>query len=149
MEMVRMSRMQSNSRIVRNRWMKLIGLIFLVIPCLSLGQDVAPSGAATTTGPCSLANTGRIGTVTCTCGIGTRQGEEILKVLNTILANQLAPGAVMKKLDEILHAVNPNLPPKTYFCDGQWRTAGPSATAAFDVSIGGRRHCVQGDGSIE
>jgi hypothetical protein len=63
--------------------------------------------------------------------------ENIPAVLNKILANQLDPDVVMAKLDEILKAVNPNLPSKTYFCNGQWRTAGPSATAALEVRMGG------------
>ncbi len=61
----------------------------------------------------------------------------MLKILNKVLANQLDPQAVMAKLDEILKAVNPNLPTKTYFCNGQWRTAGPSASAGLDVTVGG------------
>lgn len=63
--------------------------------------------------------------------------ESIPSVLNKILVNQLDPEVVMKKLDEILHAVNPNLPAKTYFCNGKWRTVGPSATAALNVDMGG------------
>ena len=33
--------------------------------------------------------------------------------------------ALNKKVDEILHAVNPNLPTKIYFCNGGWRSEGP------------------------
>ncbi len=33
--------------------------------------------------------------------------------------------------------VNPNQPTRVYFCNGQWRTAGPSATAAFEIDMGG------------
>ena len=117
---------QSNCHAVRNLSTKLIGPLCVAIPCLVWAQQAPSSGAATTSGTCSLANTGKIGTVNYTCGIGARQGAEILKILNKILANQLDPEAVMMKLDEILHAVNPNLPAKTYFCDGHWRTAGPA-----------------------
>jgi hypothetical protein len=63
--------------------------------------------------------------------------QSIPAVLNKILANQLDPEAVMRKLDEILHAINPNLPVKTYFCDGTWRSAGPGAHAALDINMGG------------
>src|SRR6266576_557616 len=63
--------------------------------------------------------------------------EGIPSVLNKILANQLDPDAVMTKLDEILRAVNPNLPAKTYFCNGQWRTAGPGANAGLEINMGG------------
>jgi hypothetical protein len=61
----------------------------------------------------------------------------MLDILNKILANQLDPNAVMAKLDEILKAVNPNIPAKTYFCNGQWRTAGPGANAALEINMGG------------
>jgi hypothetical protein len=63
--------------------------------------------------------------------------ESIPAVLNKILSNQLDPDAVMEKLDEILKAVNPNVPAKTYFCNGQWRTAGPGPSAAFQITLGG------------
>ena len=143
MEAVSMQMTQSKCRSIRNLLLILIGSLCGANPCLVWAQQAPSSGSATTSGTCSLANSGQIGTVKYTCGIGARQGAEILKILNKILANQLDPEAVMKKLDEILHAVNPNLAAKTYFCDGHWRTAGPSATAAFDVSMGGRRRCVQ------
>jgi hypothetical protein len=42
---------------------------------------------------------------------------------------------VMKKLDEILHAVNPNLPKKTYTCHGGWTMEGPSATAMHQTNV--------------
>lgn len=61
----------------------------------------------------------------------------MLDILNKILANQLDPDAVMAKLDEILKAVNPNIPARTYFCNGQSRTAGPGPHAGFEISIGG------------
>jgi len=61
----------------------------------------------------------------------------MLAILNKILANQLDPDAVMAKLDEILKAVNPNIPAKTYFCNGQWRVAGPGAHAGFEINMGG------------
>ena len=59
--------------------------------------------------------------------------EGIPTVLNKILANQLDPDAVMKTLDEILHAVNPNAPVITYTCDGVRHSVGPSAQAAVEV----------------
>ena len=33
--------------------------------------------------------------------------------------------------------MNPNLPARTYFCDGHWKIVGPSANAALDISMGG------------
>ena len=61
----------------------------------------------------------------------------MLAILNKILADRLDPDAVMAKLDEILKAVNPNIPARTYFCDGKWRTAGPGQHAALEVYMGG------------
>src|ERR1019366_4426059 len=88
-------------------------------------------------GTCSVENSSQIGSVNITCGIGAEQGQAMLKILNKILADQLDPAAVMEKLDEILHAVNPNRQVKTYFCNGQWRTMGPGATAGLEVNMGG------------
>lgn len=95
------------------------------------------TGTATTSGACSPAASGNNNVFTINCGIGEAQGQKMVDILNKILANQLDPTEVMKKLDEILHAINPNLPTKVYFCDGEWRTQGPSATAALDISTGG------------
>ena len=51
--------------------------------------------------------------------------DAIPAVLNKILANQLDPIAVMEKLDEILHAVNPNAARKTYLLNGGFRVISP------------------------
>jgi hypothetical protein len=61
----------------------------------------------------------------------------MLVILNKILANRIDADVVVAKLDEILKAVNPNVPAKTYFCDGRWRTTGPGANAGFEISMGG------------
>ncbi len=61
----------------------------------------------------------------------------MLDILNKILTNQLDPDVVMPKLDEILKAVNPNVPKKTYLCDGMWRTLGPGANTGLEVNMGG------------
>ena len=55
--------------------------------------------------------------------------EGIPALLHKMLANQLDPNAVMAKLDEILKAVNPNVAPKVYMCNGLWRSAGPGLTS--------------------
>jgi hypothetical protein len=109
-------------------------LMLLAIPC----QSQTTTGKADTTGPCSPAVTGSNNQFTISCrGIDKEQGQKMLDILNKILANQLDPKAVMEKLDEILRAVNPNLPTTTYFCNGQWRTVGPSARAAQEITMGG------------
>jgi hypothetical protein len=91
MEAVSMQMTQSKCRGIRNLLLILIGSLCGANPCLVWAQQAPSSGAATTSGTCSLANTGQIGTVKYTCGIGARQGAEILKILNKILANQLDP----------------------------------------------------------
>lgn len=111
-------------------------LMLIALPCRS--QKPSTTGEATTTGPCSPAVTGNNNQFNINCqGISKEQGAKMLGILNKILANQLDPEAVMAKLDEILKAVNPNVPAKTYFCNGMWRTAGPGKNAGFEVSMGG------------
>jgi len=112
----------------------LILSLLMAIPCWS---QTTATGKAETAGACSPAVTGSKNTFTINCGINKEQGQKMLVILNKILANQIDPDAVMAKLDEILKAVNPNIPAKTYFCNGQWRTAGPGANAGFEVSMGG------------
>src|SRR5258708_16779170 len=112
----------------------LILSLLIAIPCWS---ETTTTGKAETIGTCSPAVTGSQNTFTINCGIDKKQGQKMLDILNKILANQLDPDAVMAKLDEILKAVNPNIPAKTYFCNGRWKTSGPSATAAFSINVGG------------
>jgi hypothetical protein len=110
-------------------------LVLFAIPCWS---QTPTTGNANTTGHCSPAVTGNSNQFTINCqGIGKEQGQKMLDILNKILTNQLDPKAVMAKLDEILKAVNPNIPAKTYFCNGFWRTAGPGAYAGMEVTMGG------------
>jgi hypothetical protein len=113
----------------------LVLVMLLAMPCWS---QTTSTGKANTTGPCSPAVTGNNNQFSITCqGIGKEQGQQMLDILNRILANQLDPKAVMAKLDEILKAVNPNLPTKTYFCNGEWHTVGPSAGAVQQITTGG------------
>jgi len=112
------------------------GLILLLfaMPCWC---QTTTTGKAETTGACSPAVTGSKNTFTIKCGVDKKQGQKMLDILNKILANQLDPDAVMAKLDEILNVVNPNIPRRTYFCDGKWRTSGPGAHAGFEINMGG------------
>ena len=74
--------------------MKLMAsLLILCTPLLSQQAD--------TKGACSPANIGDRNIFVITCGIGKAQGDQMLKILNKILANQLDPETVMGKLDEI------------------------------------------------
>jgi len=95
----------------------LILSLLISLPCL--GQTKA-TGEAKTAGLCSPAVTGSKNTFQITCKIVNEQGQKMLGILNKILANQLDPKMVMEKLDEILKAVNPNMPAKTYSCGGDW-----------------------------
>jgi hypothetical protein len=74
--------------------------LLVLIAARCLGQASTP-GSAETTGVCSPAVTGSKNTFTITCGIDKEQGQKILAILNTIIARQLNPDAVMVKLDEI------------------------------------------------
>ena len=96
---------------------------------LSLYGQNQNSGPATTRGTCSPANTGNGNTFTIQCGIGQEQGRKMLEILNHILSNQLDPDAVMAKLNEILHAVNPNAPRVTYTLNGSTRTITPQGSS--------------------
>src|SRR5882724_4513804 len=112
--------------------------ILLMLVALPCGSQDAKTGAAETSGICSPAVTGNNNQFTINCqGLSQEQGAKMLRILNKVLAHQLDPEAVMTKLDEILKAVNPNIPVKTYFCNGMWRTAGPGKNAGFEVSMGG------------
>jgi hypothetical protein len=66
-------------------------------------SPIAQSGPATTspTSKCNVANTGNQNTITITCGIDTKQAQQVLVILNRILAGQLDTKAVMRKLDEL------------------------------------------------
>jgi hypothetical protein len=114
------------------------GLILLLLFAIPVYSQTVTTRRAETKGPCSPAVTGSGNQFTINCpGISKEQGHKMLEILNKILANQLDPKAVMDKLDEILKAVNPNIPAKTYFCNGQWQTAGPGAQAAFETTLDG------------
>lgn len=83
--------------------MKLIALVQCLVCALALAFGQSSSTGSTTTGTCSAADSrsGINDRFTITCGIGKEQGEALLKIMNTILESQLAPSAVMGKLDEI------------------------------------------------
>ncbi len=108
-------------------------IVLVLFSSLGIAQQ-----SATTSGPCSPIAPNNSGSITINCpGMSKEQGQKLIDILNKILKDQLDPNVVMKKLDEILKAVNPNLPVKTYFCNGQWKISGPSPTAAFEVDLGG------------
>jgi len=78
----------------------------LVILLIFLGGSITASpqttGAVTGNGLCNLANSGNNNTnLVINCGIGKEQGQQMLEILNKILANKLDLSAVMKQLNEI------------------------------------------------
>jgi hypothetical protein len=83
--------------------MKLMASLWLV--GISACAQQQPAIRAETKGACSPANTGDNNTFNISCGIGKAQGDQMIKILNKILAHQLEPVAVMEKLDEILKEV--------------------------------------------
>lgn len=105
--------------------------VMLFFSSLALAQQ-----PATTSGSCSPIASDNTGTITINCpGMSTEQGQKILAVVNKILANQIDPNVVMAKLDEILHAVNPNLPKKTYTCRGGSKTEEPNPSGGITFNI--------------
>jgi len=110
--------------------MRVVALLFL--PVLALAQQ-----ANTTTGQCSPIAPNNSGSITINCqGIPAKLGTQLVEILNRVAKKQLDPDAVMARLDEILRAINPNLPVKTYTCNGIWRSTGPSANSALSISTG-------------
>ncbi len=111
-------------------------LLLLAVPCWSQNGTTIKNIAS---GPCSPITSGNNNNYKIVCKINTEQGKKMLDIMNKILANQekLSFDAVNQKLDEILKALNPNVPIKTYFCNGQWRTMGPGANAGMEVVVGG------------
>lgn len=110
------------------------GFVLILLLSLPCWTQTTPTGQASTAAPCSIANTGSGNKIQINCGIGKEQGQKMIAILNKILADKLDTNVVMAKLDEILHAVNPNLPQKVYFCGGAWRTIGPGANVGLVMS---------------
>lgn len=101
-----------------------------VIALLALIPGVAfAAESAETFGPCSPIAPKNSGTITINCpGISQQQGEQMLRILNKILTSPMGSNAVMEKLDEILHEVNPNAPKTTYTFAGDRRVISPGRT---------------------
>lgn len=101
----------------------------------SIIASAQTTGSASASGACSLANSGNNNSsVVINCGIGAAQGKKILNILNTMLAHQIDPSAVMKKLDEILAA------------EKQARTSGGSVTGSDNTVLNDPRS-IHGDGN--
>jgi hypothetical protein len=97
--------------------MRCLPLAFILCSGSTYGQTTV-SGAASTRGACSPANTGNGNIFNITCGIGKEQGNQLLAIMNRVIANQIDPTAVLTKLDEIqkdMERLN-NQPPATNNC---------------------------------
>lgn len=77
-------------------------LFLLAFSTISGLSQTTESGTATAKGTCNIANIGRNNTLQIKCGVGEKQGKQIIDLLNKVLDNQIDPAAVMQKLDEIL-----------------------------------------------
>jgi hypothetical protein len=104
-------------------------VLFISLPCWT--QTTTTPGQANANAPCSVADTGSGNKIQINCGIGKEQGQKMLAILNKILAKQLDPDAVMAKLDEILHTVNPNALKITYTFNGSKRVTSPGRNLFF------------------
>src|SRR4051812_38868379 len=85
----------------------------IFVHVLTMGISVsAQTGSVTASGPCAIANTAAGAKLTINCGIGQRQGEQIVNILNKILQSQAGPEVVIKhldqRLDEFLKVISPN-----------------------------------------
>lgn len=75
----------------------------LLIPLSTCAQT--PSVVQGTQGPCSVAVSGNNNQVFTCQGIDKKTADQILKIVNRIMANQLDPALVLAKLDDIQKAV--------------------------------------------
>jgi hypothetical protein len=113
----------------------LLGVILISVPCLAQ-KPTASTGNATTKADCSPAVTGSNNNFKFSCGVGKEQGEQIIALLNKMLAKD-DTSVVIDKLNELLRRTNPNLRVKTYRCNGEWISTGPGASAMSETYSGG------------
>jgi hypothetical protein len=92
----------------------LLTLILVTLPCLAQTPPTS-SGKAETKGTCSPAVTGNKNTFVITCGIGQQQGDKIIALLNTVLANR-DMASINGKLDELLALASK--PTAVQYCNG-------------------------------
>jgi hypothetical protein len=85
-----------------------VAFLWLVITTGTWAQtSPPPSPNQETSGKCSSAVAGNSNRVTINCnGVTQAQGDELLKILNTVLRKQLDPAVVLTKLDEIQTGVS-------------------------------------------
>jgi hypothetical protein len=94
-------------------------LLLLTTPCIA--QKPTSAGSAKTSGDCSPSVTGSNNNFKFSCGVGKEQGEQIVALLNRLLATN-DTSQVIVKLNEILKRTNPNATVTTYDCQGNMRS---------------------------
>jgi len=124
---------------MRRSRLPILSVVIFLLASNAIGQN-PPVTQKAENSPCSniVALTGDV-KINCSSLTPAQQKliDGIPTLLRNIIAHQNDVDAVMAKLDDCLKTINPNLPTKTYFCNGQWRVAGPGAHAGFEVTMGG------------
>jgi len=105
-------------------------MILPLLLLLAVPQSV--TGSAKATGVCTVANTASNSNFKISCGVGEKQGREILEILNRILASKVDLNEINAKLDEILQQTDPNHAVKAYTPDGQVRSTRPGYVTMGD-----------------
>jgi hypothetical protein len=102
--------------------MKPLMLLLLFVSSQCIAQKTPPqsTGKAVTKGDCSPSVTGSNNNFRFSCGVGKEQGEQIIALLNQLLASN-DTSQVIVKLNEILKRTNPNGTVTTYDCQGNMR----------------------------
>jgi hypothetical protein len=98
-------------------------LLFVALIASAFGQS-QPTTTATTPGKCSVSNTGSNSTITINCGDNKAEADTILKIVKTILANQLDTNAVLREVEKAIKSL-----PRD-------RVMSPEKLAAFTSALG-------------
>jgi hypothetical protein len=80
-------------------------LFFWFALSLSAFSQSQPATTATTTGKCSVSNTGSNSTITINCGDNKTEADAILKIVKTILANQLDTNTVLREVEKAINSL--------------------------------------------
>ena len=84
-----------------------LALLFVLLTANTYAQAPSPSATQEVEGRCNSVVVGSDNRITIDCdGVSKVQGDQLLKVLNTILKRQLDPATVLAKLDDIQSGVS-------------------------------------------
>jgi len=118
--------------------------LLISLPCWT---QTTTTGQAITNKPCSVANTGHANKIQITCGIGDKQGDQIIKLLNELITSQVDPMTLlanMKALENTSGLLEPDARPTP---PGPW-TQFPKEmfpAGALTVEFGGNIINVKGE----